>query len=79
MENNRFSGENAIGGQEEPIPSGQKEPRQLMKAGFLMLTSAVLGGVAFAIWNKRQIGSMKETSESIESRPVHIVDDDAIY
>ncbi len=50
-----------------------------MKAGFLMLTSAVLGGVAFAIWNKRQIGSMKETSESIETRPVHIVDDDAIY
>jgi len=58
---------------------GPREPRQVLKAGFLMLTSALLGGVAFAIWNKRQIASMKENSAGSEEKPIPTADDDAIY
>lgn len=71
--------------EDDPVQSARssdpasREPRQLLKAGFLMLTSAVLGGVAFAIWNKHQIASMKENSASVEEKPVPSADDDAIY
>jgi len=44
-----------------------------------MLTSAVLGGVAFAIWNKRQIASMKESSAGVQEKHPAVADDDAIY
>ena len=44
-----------------------------------MLTSAVLGGVAFAIWNKHQITTMKENSANREEAPIPGADDDAIY
>ena len=79
MENNSLSREIAAGEQVQPSPSNPREPRQLLKAGFLMLTSAFLGGVAFAIWNKRQIASMKENSGSDVEKPLPSADDDAIY
>ncbi len=79
MENNSLSRETAAEVQVQPSPSIPREPRQLLKAGFLMLTSAFLGGVAFAIWNKRQIASMKENSGSDVEKTVAGADDDAIY
>jgi hypothetical protein len=78
VENNSLPGEVAQGGQVQPTPSTVKEPRQLLKTGFLMFTSAILGGVAFAFWNKRQIASMKEKSGSVDG-PAPSADDDAIY
>jgi len=79
LENNTVPSENGSGLQIQPGPPSTKQPKQLLKAGFLMLTSAVLGGVAFAIWNKHQITTMKENSANREEAPIPGADDDAIY
>ena len=79
MENNTVPSEKGSGQPIQQAPPTRKEPKQLLKAGFLMLTSAVLGGVAFAIWNKHQITTMKENSANREETPIPSADDDAIY
>jgi len=78
VENNDLAGEADAGNQNQPSAMNSKEPRQLIKAGFLMLTSDILGGLAFAIWNKHQIASMKENSVSNADKPLS-GNDDAIY
>jgi hypothetical protein len=72
-------GESSSGQPDQPTLRGPVEAKQLLKAGFLMLTSAFLGGVAFAIWNKRQIASMKENIAGSGEKPLPAADDDAIY
>jgi len=80
LENNTVPSENGSGKLIPLALPGSKEPKQLLKAGFLMLTSAVLGGLAFAIWNKHQITSMKESSANRDETPIPGADDDdAIY
>jgi len=79
LENNTVPNENGAGQQIQPSHLNAKQPKQLLKAGFLMLTSAVLGGLAFAVWNKHQITSMKENSANREEAPILGADDDAIY
>jgi hypothetical protein len=79
LENKHVTGERSQDPQDPPSVSASREPKQLLKAGFLMLTSAVLGGVAFAIWNKRQIASMKESSAGVQEKHPAVADDDAIY
>jgi hypothetical protein len=79
MENKSLPSEADQNSHDHPSASANNGPRQHLKAGFLMLTSAVLGGVAFALWNKRQIASMKEKSEDVARNPVPSADDDAVY
>ncbi len=48
----------------------------LLRTGLLMVSSALLGGIAFAIWNRRQISSMQQAPVQHGTLPA---DDDAIY
>jgi len=52
--------------------------RPLLRTVLLMMSSALLGGVAFAIWNRRQISSIRE-KDTVYPWPPVSDDDDAIY
>ena len=56
---------------------GLDRGRDLLKTGLLMLSSALLGGVAFAIWNRRQISNMQQ--QPLAQPGPSAADDDAIY
>lgn len=49
----------------------------LLRTGLLMVSSALLGGIAFAIWNRRQIANIQQQPSTQPGPPT--VDDDAIY
>ncbi len=61
----------------EPLES-KGEPSNPFKTAALMLGSALMGGVAFAIWNRRQIAKIHEQPWN-GSRPPPLADDDGIY
>jgi hypothetical protein len=49
-----------------------------LQTGLLMISSALLGGIAFAVWNRRQIGSI-HSQPVPESQGTNSAEDDAIY
>jgi hypothetical protein len=50
--------------------------RDRLRTGLLMLSSALLGGIAFAIWNRRQISNIQQAPVEPGTSSA---DDDAIY
>lgn len=58
---------------------GRKEVRaEVLRTGLLLLGSAVFGGVAVALWNRRTLAKMQEQPADTQPSPLP-VDDDAIY
>lgn len=76
-EDRTINANNADTGEQEFELEGVGKGRELLKTGLLMLSSALLGGVAFAIWNRRQISNMQQQRPA-QSGPSP-ADDDAIY
>jgi len=57
----------------------QKEARpSRFRTGLLVVGSALLGGIAVALWNRRSLADIRNQSSEKESEP-HPVSDDAIY
>jgi hypothetical protein len=53
-----------------PLPQDEG-PKQnnFWRTGLLLLTSAALGGIAVAIWNRRTLAQIRQQSGSGEERP----------
>ena len=49
-----------------------------LRTGLLLLGSAVFGGIAVALWNRRTLGKMQNPPEEVEKK-ILPVEDDAIY
>jgi hypothetical protein len=67
----------------EPIDSkkenDQKEPRNSrLRTGLLVMGSALLGGIAVAVWNRRSLTDIRNQPEEPRSKAPS-VDNDAIY
>jgi hypothetical protein len=65
------------------IDSKKKEAQQepgsgLVRTGFLLLGSAVFGGIAVALWNRRTLAKMQNRSEEAPKK-ILPMEDDAIY
>ncbi|HTZ89042.1 MAG TPA: hypothetical protein VMA71_01800 [Alloacidobacterium sp.] len=59
--------------------SHQKEPRSgRFRTGLLIIGSALLGGIAVALWNRRSLTDMQSKVQEKDAKPLP-VDDDAIY
>lgn len=52
--------------------------KDALRTGLLLLGSAVFGGIAVAIWNRRTLVKMQEEAEQPDNF-AKIPDDDAIY
>ncbi|QNI34370.1 hypothetical protein H7849_11005 [Alloacidobacterium dinghuense] len=59
--------------------NGSKEPRpSRLKTGLLVIGSALLGGIAVALWNRRSLADIRNQPE--DSAPkLPLPEDDAIY
>ena len=51
--------------QSQPAP----EPRNLWRTGLLLATSAALGGIAVAIWDRRALAQMRQQTPPTEDEP----------
>ena len=49
-----------------------------LRTGFLVLGSALFGGIAVALWNRRTLASIRNPLQESEFKPT-VFDDDAIY
>jgi hypothetical protein len=49
----------------QPIP----EPRNLWRTGLLLATSAALGGIAVAIWDRRTLAKIRQQTPPTEDEP----------
>ena len=78
MNNEALKGSGGVEGGAPADERGSKPGRTLLKTGFLMLTSALLGGVAFALWNRRQISNFQQEEWKRPPEEAHS-DDDSIY
>ena len=57
----------------------QREPRpNRLKTGLLVVGSALLGGIAVALWNRRSLTDMRNQPEEASPKPP-LPDDNAIY
>jgi hypothetical protein len=45
------------------------DPRNLWRTGLLLATSAALGGIAVAIWDRRTLAKMRQQSPPTEDEP----------
>jgi hypothetical protein len=45
------------------------EPRNLWRTGLLLATSAALGGIAVAIWDRRTLAKMRQQTPPTEDEP----------
>jgi len=56
----------------------QQSPRRRLRTGLLVLGSAIFGGVAVVLWNRRTLAKMQEKPREENKNPPKI-DEDAIY
>jgi hypothetical protein len=49
----------------QPAP----EPRNLWRTGLLLATSAALGGIAVAIWDRRTLAKIRQQTPPTEDEP----------
>ncbi|MGA3227673.1 MAG: hypothetical protein ABSC65_28160 [Acidobacteriaceae bacterium] len=45
------------------------DPRNLWRTGLLLATSAALGGIAVAIWDRRTLAKMRQQTPPTEDEP----------
>jgi uncharacterized membrane protein YebE (DUF533 family) len=55
-----------------PIP---KKSRRLLRAVFLVGGSALLGGLAFAIFNRKQIETIRQDGNHKQEKVIPVLDD----
>jgi hypothetical protein len=61
------------------IDKAEEEPRsRRLRTGLLVVGSALFGGIAVVLWNRRILASMQNQCRNEPPKPVS-VDDDAIY
>jgi hypothetical protein len=57
----------------------EKEPRSTrLRTGLLVLGSALFGGIAVVLWNRRTLTNIQNQGPDKAQKPISI-DDDAIY
>jgi hypothetical protein len=57
----------------------EEEPRSTrLRTGLLVLGSALFGGIAVVLWNRRTLANIQNQCQDKAQRPIPI-DDDAIY
>jgi hypothetical protein len=62
-------------GNASPAPS---KTRSFWRTGLLLTSSAALGGIAVAIWNRRSLARIRQEYESRAAQPGIHEDDDVI-
>jgi hypothetical protein len=50
-------------------PQPPPEPRNLWRTGLLLATSAALGGIAVAIWDRRTLAKIRQQTPPTEDEP----------
>lgn len=65
---------------EKPTESKEEKPTRdgLLQTGLLMLGSALFGGIAVALWNRRTLASMQDPQPQADIPPAP-AQDDVIY
>jgi hypothetical protein len=62
---------------DEQLPINEKSGRKLLVTGALIAGSALFGGLAVALWNRRTLAQMRREIPEVEADP--LVDKDEIY